>query len=265
MGRAIAIEDSILGTNLPALTELVALAVLVGGFVVARLAAAATAGALNAVDRRTARYTTSDASVLSPRLIKLSRTVVFWLVFILAVVLSLRVLGVGGVSSLVNSAAEFLPRLLIAFSIVVAGYLIGLVARHVVGEVVDGLDQASIVPRLLQGTIVAVAVVMGLQQIGVDISFITQLVLILVATVSAGLMLAFALGAKQHVSNLLARRELERLSIGQRVRVDSFEGDIVDIHSTGIDVATDHGVASIPASRIAEAGLLKLDEIEDNA
>ena len=55
---------------------------------------------------------------------------------------------------------------------------------------------------------------MGLQHVNVDITFVTQLVLILVGTVSAGLMLAFSLGARRHVANLLARRELSRLAIG---------------------------------------------------
>lgn len=220
---------------------------------------------LDAVDRGTARYTTSPASVLTPRLVTFARTSVFWLIFVLAVVLSLRVLGVGGVSAIVNSAVDFLPRLLIAFSILVAGYLIGLVARHVVGEVVDGLDRSSVVPRLLQATIVAVAVVMGLQQIGVDISFITRLILILVAAVSAGLMLAFALGARRHVANLLAGRDLGRLSVGQRLRIDSIEGEIVDVRSTAIDVATDDGIATVPAIRIAEAGYVIVDaEDEDD-
>lgn len=254
------IDESNLTSNISAYSEVIALAILVVGFIVARIAGSATGSALDLIDRNTARYTTTDASLLSPALIRLSRGFVFWVVFILAVVFSLRVLGVGGISSLLNSVIAFTPRVLIAFSIVVAGYLIGIVARHLLTRAVSGFDGESIGPRLLQGTIVSVAVVMGLQQIGVDISFITQLVLILVATVSAGLMLAFALGARQHVANLLARHELERLAIGQLVRVADVEGSIVDIYTTGIDVATDDGVASIPAARIAEFGVTKLAE-----
>jgi hypothetical protein len=239
-----------------------ALAVLLIGFVVARLAAAAAGKTLDLVDERTARYTTSDSSVISPALIRLARGFVFWLVLILAVVLSLRVLGVGGVSSLLNSVIAFTPRLLIGFSIVVVGYLLGLVARHVLGRIVGGLTADAAGPRVLQGTIVAVALVMGLQQIGVDISFVTRLVLILVATVSAGLMLAFALGARQHVANLLAIRELDRLAVGQTVRIGQIEGEIVDIYSTGIDIVTPDGIASIPGATIAETGILRKDSGE---
>ena len=240
-------------------TEFVALAILVAGFVLARVLAALTGSALNLIDQRTARYTTSTASVLSPALIRLSRTVVFWLVFLVAVVVSLWALGVGGVSALLNTILAFTPQVLVGFAIVVAGYLAGLIARHGMTRLVDGLTADAIAPRLLQGTIVAIALVLGLQQVGVDISFITRLVLILVATISAGLMLAFALGARQHVANLLARRELERLAMGQRIRVGDIEGEIVDIYSTGVDIATADGVASVPAARFAESGLLHID------
>ena len=53
----------------------------------------------------------------------------------------------------------------------------------------------------------------------------------------------------RHVANLLARRELSRLAIGERIRVDGVEGDIVDIYNTGLDIATEDGITSIPAAR----------------
>ena len=83
----------------------------------------------------------------------------------------------------------------------------------------DGWSPKSAAPRLLYLAIMAVAVVMGLQHVNVDITFVTQLVLILVGMVSAGLTLAFSLGARRHVANLLARRELSRLAVGDRVKI----------------------------------------------
>jgi len=121
-----------------------------------------------------------------------------------------------------------------------------------------GWSAKSAVPRLMYLAIMAVAVVMGLQHVNVDITFVTQLVLILVGTVSAGLMLAFSLGARRHVANLLARRELSRLAIGDRVNIGGVEGNIVDIHNTAVDIATDEGIASVPAARLAEEGFIRI-------
>lgn len=241
-------------------TELIALAILIVGFVVARLAAAAIGSIFGAIDRRTARMTTTDMSLMSPRLIRYSRAFVFWFVLLLSVALSLQVLGVGGIGSSVDAVIRFTPKMLVAFAIVVAGYLLGLMCRHLLPRLSAGLSADSLVPKLAHGTIVAIAIVMGLQHIDVNITFVTRLILILAATVSGGLMLAFALGARQHVANLLARRELARLTIGERIRVGDVEGHIADIYSTGVDIETEDGVASVPAARLAEAGLLRRSE-----
>ena len=246
--------------DLLARPELVALATLVGGIVIARLASLGVGALLGAVDRRAARLTTTEAGLIPPGLLRLSRVFVFWLVVAGSVLLALRVMDVVGLPELLNSVLSFMPKLFVAFSIILAGHLLGIFSAQMLSRLADGWSARSAVPRLLYLAIMAVAVVMGLQHVNVDITFVTQLVLILVGTISAGLMLAFSLGARQHVANLLARRELSRLAIGDRVRVGVVEGSIVDIHSTAIDVATAEGIASVPAARLAEKGVLRMTQ-----
>lgn len=254
-------ETSILSNSIAAHPEFFAIALLVLGFIVARLASFAVGHALAVLDRRMSRVTTSDASILSPRLITLSRAFIFWLVLILAVALAARVLGVGGDTEGLNDQfIRFLPQALVAFAIVVAAHLAGLLAANILVQLSDNIPADSLGPRLLHGTVVAIGLVMGLQHVGVNITFITQLLLLLVAIAGGGLMLAFALGARRHVANLLARNEVNRMQIGERIRVDDVEGTIVEIYSTAVDVATKQGVVSIPASRFAEAYVLRIRE-----
>ena len=263
-GGAGDIEDVIVSGELSPYAELIAIAVLVLGFVVARLMSLALGSLLAALDRRAARIATTETSVVSPGLIRLSRALVFWVFLILAVSVSLRLLGVGGIATSLNAVIAFVPQVLIGFAIVVAGHLLGLVARHLLSQLSDDLSADSIGPRLLHGAIVTVAIVMGLQHIAIDISFVTQLLLILVAVLAGGLMLTFALGARQHVANLLARNELAQLAVGERIRVGELEGAVVDIYSTGVNIATDEGIASIPAARLAEVGVLHKAESDDD-
>lgn len=163
---------------------------------------------------------------------------------------------------MLNSAVVFVPQLLVGFTIVVAGHIVGLLMSHVVANLSDEITATSLGPRLVYGAIVVVAVVMGLQHIDVNISFVTQLMLIVVAIAGGGLMLAFALGARQHVANLLASRELSRLAVGDRIRVDGIEGEVVDIHATGLDIATEDGVVSVPGARLAETHVLRQSEAD---
>lgn len=257
--------NSSVSSAIEAHPELAAIAVLIFGVIAARIASIALGYGLSALDGRLARITTSEASVLTPRLISLSRTFVFWVLLVLAVALAARVLGVGGGLAALNvEFIQFVPNVLIAFAIVVAGHLTGLLASNLLTQFNNQIPVDSIGPRLLHATIVAVAVVMALQHIGVDITFITQLLLILVAISSGGLMLAFALGAKQHVANLLAHREVSRLAVGERIRVDDVEGSIVEITSTTVEVTTRTGVVSVPASRFAETSVLRLRGEKDD-
>lgn len=242
--------------------DVIALFIVIAGLVLARLASLATASILGIVDRRTARLSTTDASLISPRVIRAARRFAFWAVVFLAVSFALRVYGVGGATTALNAVHEFVPRLLIAFTVVLGGHLLGVAAAHLAAKLDDAMTPESVGPRLLYWSILTVSVIIGVQQIHIDVSLISQLLLIVVGTTSAGLMLAFALGARQHVANLLARRELERLTVGQRVRIDGFDGTVVDIFDTGFDVAGDEGTRWFPAARLAEEGVLRLAEVD---
>jgi len=244
--------------------EFIALAILVVGVILARLASVGAGVMLDFLDRHASRLTTTNDPLISPRLVRVVRAVLFWLVVVLAISLALNRLGVGGLPTMLTAVMEFIPQILVSFSIVVAGHIVGLLASHVVSNLSEELTISSIAPRLIYGTIVVVAIVMALQQVDVDITFVTQLLLVGFGVTGGGLMLAFALGARQHVANLLARRELSRLAVTDRIRVDGVEGEIVNIHSTWVDIATEEGVVSVPASRFADSRVLVLLESDRN-
>ena len=245
--------------------ELTAIAVLIIGFVVARLASAGVGRLMAALDQHLARNSTTDTGAITPRVIRVSRAIVFWAILIFSVMLALRFLDSTGASIGFDLIIiTFLPQALVAFAIIVAGHLLGLLASSVLAGVYEEQDEEAVGPRILYGVVFAIAIVVALQHIGINITFVTRLILVLVAIVGGGLMLAFALGAQRHVANLLAHRELGRLAIGEKIRVGNVEGTIVEIHATSVDVATDDGIASIPASQIAEIGVLKRREDEGN-
>jgi hypothetical protein len=194
----------------------------------------------------------------------MSRAFVFWAAMIIAVVIALRVAGAGDASVGVNNAvASFVPNALIAVGIVVAGQLVGVIARSLAAELRDDLGEDSPGPRMLHAVIVGIALVLALQHVGINITFVLRLLLIIIAVVGGGLMLAFALGSQRHVANLLANRELGRLAVGDRIRVDDIEGTIVEILSTSVEVATNEGIVTIPSAKFAEVSVLRMREGQD--
>jgi hypothetical protein len=247
--------------DLSAHTEIVAVALLIAGLVGAHLAQRLAGRGLELLDRWLAQNAaTADGAYLSPGLIRFTRALIFWSVVVVVVVATLRTLGVGGLGQVLDQVVGYVPRLVVGFAIVGAGHLLGLVCRGLLSRLSENLSRDSLLPRIVHFSIVVVAVVMGLQQMRIDITFVTQLLLVVLGIASGGLVLSFALGARHHVANLVARSELGRYEVGERIRVSSHEGTILEIRSTGVDIVTDEGVVSVPAARFSEQEVLRLTQ-----
>jgi len=122
----------------------------------------------------------------------------------------------------------------------------------------------SLASRLVYVAILSVAIVTDLDQLGIDTTFLTQLVLVLVIVLLGGLMLTFALGAREYVANLIARSELQRYAPGERIRIGATEGVVLEIRATGLDLVTDEGIVSIPAANFARMDVLRIVEGQAN-
>lgn len=247
--------ESWIAETLGAYPEITAVLILVLGLVMARLAAGAVEPLLRLVNRFAARLTIGHRDLIPERARQLMRATVLWLLIVFAVMLSLRVLGIAHLSRWLDRILAFLPQAIVAAIIVATGVVLGLLAHNVLRRLQH--DRDAVVPRLVQAGIVAIAVVTALQHLGLNVSFLTDLVLILLAVFLGGLALAFALGARQLVANLSARGELARYAPGERIRIDGNDGTIVEVHRTGLVLATDEGLVSVPAARFAETSVVR--------
>ncbi len=252
------VEGGFIAASVSDYPELTAVAILVVGVGAAAILRALVQQGLEALDRQLARAATTSEGVVTPALIRVAKGVTFWAVTLVAVTLALRLFGDNDLSLGLNAAVAFVPRLLAGLVIIGAGHLLALLARGLVVRLADDLHDHSPVPRLVYWSIMLIAIVMGLQQMQIDITFATQLILVLVGVVGAGLMLAFALGSRAQVANIMAQSSVRRFSVGERIRIDEVEGTIVEIHTTGVELSTGTGTASIPAARFAEGLVLRL-------
>lgn len=248
-------DTAVLVANYP---ELAALLVLILGALLARLARSGIAHALEAFVSRTARYTTTESELVSPAFISLAKGFTFWVILLASIGLALNLLGIDGLSAGLGAVFRFFPNLIIGLAIIGAGYLVGLLLREVVARLDENPDPNSLPPRLVHGAVVLVAVVMGLQHMAVDITFVARLLLVVVTILLGGMALAFALGARQHAANLIAQADMLRFSIGETIRIAGQEGTIVSIHRTGLDLATSEGVVAIPASCFSSEVVVRL-------
>jgi hypothetical protein len=245
--------------------EMTAAIVLLLGVVVARVVQMLCTGALSALDERWARQSTSGATLLTPASIRYAGMVLFWTLVLLALALALSFLDPQSLGSALALLATFAGRVAVAALIVGAGHVLGLISLAGAARLVENAHLHAAIPPLAYGTVMLIAAITALAQLTIDTSFISQLLLILIGATAAALALAFAIGARAYVANLLAGRELGRYHIGERIRVGDTEGNIVAIRTTYAEVETAEGIVSLPASALAWQPVTRLGAPEPAA
>ncbi len=148
---------------------------------------------------------------------------------------------------------DHLPALAAGLLIVVAGYVLSGFVGDLVQATATRLapPQRRALSRLARGRTLAVALLVGADQIGLKVTWLAILAAVIVASVLGGVTLAVSLGARGYVANLIGALYLRQaFQIGQRVRVAGFEGRIVEVTATSLVLETSDGRMLLPGARL---------------
>lgn len=179
----------------------------------------------------------------------------FWVVLLFFAASALELLGLEIVSGVVSRLTYYLPNLLGATGVVVGGVVLGKLARTVVASAARsaGIARPEEAGRLARAALLMVAVVVALDQIGVDAQLLVVLMAVVVGASFAGAALAFGLGARTAVSNIIgAYYASQTYRVGQAVRIGEVEGRIVQTTPTAVLLDTADGQVLVPARRFSE-------------
>jgi small-conductance mechanosensitive channel len=172
---------------------------------------------------------------------------------------ALSLLGLEFLSASLNAAILFLPRVLIAFLLLLAGMVISELVRHQVERLTRQMDIPGPLGGLAQAVVLAVFVVTALAQVGVPTQILLVLVSILLAAAAATLALAFGTGGREMAREVSARRYVEgAYGVGQEITVAGVRGTIAAIEATGTLLDTGDGEqVRVPNSQLI-AGVVRL-------
>jgi hypothetical protein len=186
---------------------------------------------------------------------KAAGVIVFWLVFVLFVAAAGEFLGMAVITTGLNRLTEYLPTILGAVLVLVLGVVAGNVARAAVTRAAarGGLAYGETLGQLVRGVILLVVAVVAIDQVGIDSQLLIVATEILIASVIGGAALAFALGSRTTVGNILALHYLAQVyKVGQRVKLDDLEGEIVELKKTGVVIDSPAGRVFVPAREFSE-------------
>ncbi len=203
----------------------------------------------------------SEASVLRaiPTIVTKS---VFWIILAFALVASIEVLGLSSISNVLAQASGYLPRVLAAILIVTFGILIAGTTRHLVERSLTnmGATYGDRLGRVSQILIVVLASIIGIEQLGINGSALTIILSIVFGTTLGAAALAFGLGAKTIVANMLSVQQVvKNYAIGDSVALGEHEGRILDFTQTSVLLETSKGRVLIPGKRFSEEISTRVD------
>lgn len=180
---------------------------------------------------------------------------VFWVVMVFFLAVGANILGWDLFSGWLDSIVNYLPGLVTGLLIILGGFLLSNLARAAILTATQraSVEQSALMARAAQIVIVFSAVIIGVEQIGLNIGFLSTLSVVVVAILLAGAALAFSLGARDLVANVIgAQYTRKHCRVGDRIRIASVEGEIVEVAQSCIVVATAEGRAVIPAKLFHE-------------
>ena len=208
---------------------------------------------LDFVFTRLARAGVGDQ--LKTRYARIIEKVVFWVTIVFFITVSANVLGWTLFSRWMDSVVSYLPGLLTGLLIIMVGFVLANFTRSAImtAALKSGIGQSSMMARSAQIIIIFSAVIIGVEQIGLDVDFLSTLIVVITGTLFAGAALAFAFGAKTLVANLLgAQYSRKHCRLGETLRIGEVEGRVIEITQLSIVLDTVEGRAVIPAKQFNE-------------
>jgi small-conductance mechanosensitive channel len=165
---------------------------------------------------------------------------------------ALSLLGLEFLSDSLNAGILFLPRLLVAMALVLAGFVLATMARHQVDRMAEQMDLPGPLGAVAEVAVITVFGMTALAQLGVPVDVLLLIAAIVLAAVALTFALAFGIGGQATAREVSARRYVEgAYEIGTDISVAGLRGRITQIDATATVLETTAGdLLRVPNSQL---------------
>lgn len=201
-----------------------------------------------------------DKTGLSHTIPSLTGAIAYWIIVAFFAAAAIEQLELAVATNLVSQLAFYLPRVLLGLLLVFAAVLAGNIAHNAISRAAAsaGFTQGALLGRAAEVVIVLIGLVIGAGQAGIESTLFTVVIAAFVGSIVGAAALAFALGARPMVGNMIGSHYLSKMySVGQTVRIAGFEGRILEFNQTGVLLESVEGRVLVPARKFSqEASIL---------
>ncbi len=228
--------------------------VVVVGWILARIIRSLIIRGIHGLDRFLRKLNSQQASrppLVEERSIMAVGALFYWAVILLFLTAATQVLGMGVFSDWLSGIMTHLPAVIAGILILLAGFVFSLMVKDLVTAAATSahVAYAGLLGRTVQILIFSTAMVVGIDQMGINITFLIVIVAITLGMIFGGLALAFGLGARHVVNNVLAAHYVRQTyQIGDTVEFKGIKGRVIHITNVSIVVEHDRGQTYVPTA-----------------
>lgn len=182
--------------------------------------------------------------------------IVFWTVLLFFLAAAVEALGLSAVSNVVALVTAYLPQVLAGVLILLIGLWVGEFARLLISRAAARaqLVYGDVLARFAQALIILVMAIIAIDELGVDSNILASILAIVFAATFGAAALAFGLGARGAVGNIIAARYVRRAyALGDVVRIEDLEGTIIEITETAVMLDCEGGRVMVPAMHFTDS------------
>lgn len=179
----------------------------------------------------------------------------YWIILLNFLLTALRHIGLDEAIQPLEKFIDFLPSVITGLvTLILGALLVQFISRAVQGALAGvGIDFHQALGNIVRLLLMTIVVIIVIEQMGLDVTLLTNLFTSVLTIIVAGLALAFGLGGRGVARNVLAgfyAREL--FSIGDVIEIDGLEGTLEGIGTVNAEVQIGADRISVPNTRLTE-------------
>ena len=176
---------------------------------------------------------------------------VYWLVLLAFILAAVDALGLQAVAGAIRELLGYIPNLIVAVLVIIGGGLLARFLGQATQTIAVGanLEFHKGLGTAVRYFVLAVTLVLAAGLLGLDVSFLGGALANIITVIIATLGLAFALGGRDLIRNMLAGIYAKEIyELGQPVRLQTYQGTLESIGTFKAMIAARDEVITVPNS-----------------
>ncbi len=181
--------------------------------------------------------------------------ILYWTVLLIFILPISDIMGLPFFANLVNTALAYIPNIFLAMLVILVGsWAAKILSGMIRGSSVRlGIEYSEALGTIVNIGVMIVTFIIALSQLKIDATILSNILLIVVSAFAIGLSIAFGLGAKDLVRNVISGVYISKtIKTGSTVRIKDMVGKLVDVGPVISTIEVDDKQISVSNGSIME-------------